>query len=115
MNYLAACSNILYDREVIEKNKEIFELQNRIQELEEKYEMPNIKSKYNDIVNKNKWNEDFDEKLRILLRIFNNNYSDLDLTGYNIGYDTNFYNIIKLFEDKFTELTDKTSSKWSKP
>jgi len=114
MNNLAACSKVLYDREVIQKNKEVFELKKRIKELEEKYKKPNINSKFHNFTSDHKWAEDFDDKLRVLLCIFTEHYQ-LNLNGgYNISYDTNFPDIVKLFEDKFGEYVDKTDSEWSK-
>ena len=115
MNNLAACSKVLYDREVIEKNREVFELKKRIKELEEQYKKPNINLKYHNFIADHKWNEDFDDKLCRLLRIFTENYNQLNLNdGYNIDYDTNFTDIVKLFQDKFDEYIDKNNSEWSK-
>ena len=114
MNNLAACSKVLYDREVIQKNKEAFELKKRIKELEEKYEKPKIKEEFKSVEGEAQWMSDFVSRLTVLIHIFYNNYRELDFGGgYNVGYDTNFSDIVKLFEQKFDEFTDKKSSEWS--
>ena len=115
MNNLAACSKVLYDREVIQKNKEVFELKKRIKELEEKYQKPKIKEEFKSVEGEAQWMRDFVLRLTVLIHIFNNNYNQLDFDGgYNIAYDTNFQDIVKLFEEKFDEFTEKKFSEWSK-